>query len=137
MHDRGVDDRGIARQWARESAAGQLVGIWPGADRGPLTSSVFANATSANAFDLDDGYRLAKGHPGACVVPAALAAAEARPSTTGEELAAVIVIGYEVAMRARAASSTRSMPTTTAREAGARSVPPRPCPGWLAGTPRP
>ncbi|EKN63241.1 hypothetical protein BAZO_18351 [Schinkia azotoformans LMG 9581] len=30
----------------------------------------------ANALDLDDGHRLTKGHPGAVIIPAVLAAAE-------------------------------------------------------------
>ena len=90
----------IARRWALESGHGQPVGIWPGPDRAVLSSAIFANATSANALDLDDGYRLVKGHPGACVIPAALAAAEARPDATGKELVAAIVVGYEVAIRA-------------------------------------
>ena len=60
-----------------------------------------ANGYAANALDIDDGYRPVKGHPGACLLPVLLAAAEAadRPPDGGELLAASIV-GYEIAMRA-------------------------------------
>ena len=41
------------------------------------TGAAWANGVLANALDFDDGHRLTKGHPGANVIPAALAAAEA------------------------------------------------------------
>ncbi|HWC04112.1 MAG TPA: MmgE/PrpD family protein [Methylomirabilota bacterium] len=64
--------------------------------------ATWANAISASALDLDDGHRLAMGHPGASVIPAALATAEAA-SASGRELLEAIVAGYEVAVRASAA----------------------------------
>jgi 2-methylcitrate dehydratase PrpD len=62
--------------------------------------AVLANAFAANALDIDDGYRLAKGHPGACVLPVILAAAEMTPACCGAELLTALVIGYELGMRA-------------------------------------
>lgn len=64
-----------------------------------LVPAVFANAVLASALDVDDGHCEAVTHPGAVVVPAALAAAEVR-HRTGPELLAAVVIGYEVAIRA-------------------------------------
>ncbi|MGV1989241.1 MmgE/PrpD family protein [Agrobacterium sp. 22-221-1] len=56
----------------------------------------FHYATLANALDLDDIYW--KGHPGATVVAAALALAN-RSRSTGRDLIAAIVAGYEVGCR--------------------------------------
>ncbi len=53
----------------------------------------------ANVLDYDDGHRLTKGHPGAIVIPAMLAMAEAVDATPTAFLEAVLV-GYEVALRA-------------------------------------
>src|SRR5918997_5179887 len=61
--------------------------------------AALANGFAASALDIDDGYRPVKGHPGAVVFPAVLAAAEeAKPS--GVEFLTALVVGYEVAMRA-------------------------------------
>jgi 2-methylcitrate dehydratase PrpD len=61
--------------------------------------AAFANGVLANALDYDDGHRLTKGHPGAVIIPAALAAAQLVDATPEQFLLAVIV-GYEVAIRA-------------------------------------
>ena len=61
--------------------------------------AAFANGVLANALDFDDGHRITKGHPGAIVIPAALAAAESRGASCEEFLLAAL-IGYEVAIRA-------------------------------------
>lgn len=56
------------------------------------------NGICASALDLDDGHRLAMGHPGAAVIPTALAIAETI-GTSGAEFLAAVVVGYEVAVR--------------------------------------
>lgn len=70
------------------------------ADRRRLRAegAAFANAVAANAYDLDDTSVHTWGHPGAQVLPAALALAE-EAAATGEELATAVLIGYEVACR--------------------------------------
>lgn len=57
------------------------------------------NATAANALDVDDGHRMTKGHPGAVVFPAVLAAAE-QLDTDGKTFLDGLLVGYEVAIRA-------------------------------------
>jgi 2-methylcitrate dehydratase PrpD len=64
-----------------------------------MEGATLANATAANALDIDDGHREVKGHPAAVVVPAALTAAEFVDATVDEFLDAVYV-GYEVGVRA-------------------------------------
>jgi 2-methylcitrate dehydratase PrpD len=77
--------------------AGRKAGVGPAA---------FANAVLASALDVDDGHYGAVTHPGAPVVPPALAAAEAR-RRSGRDLLAAIVVGCEVAIRAAAILNAR------------------------------
>ena len=65
----------------------------------PVPSAVLVNTTLASSLDLDDGYRLVKGHPGAFVVPAALALCE-RDGRSGKDCLAAIAAGYEIGIRA-------------------------------------
>jgi 2-methylcitrate dehydratase PrpD len=71
--------------------------------RGGKTSSsgaALVNGFANNALDIDDGYRNIKGHPGACILPVALAAGESANGITGKKFLTALVIGYEVAIRA-------------------------------------
>lgn len=68
--------------------------------------AAWANGVLANVLDLDDGHRLTKGHPGAVIIPAALAAAQLADATTEDFLAAVVV-GYEISIRAGVALHAR------------------------------
>jgi 2-methylcitrate dehydratase PrpD len=61
-------------------------------------AAAFTNATAANGTDLDDVGRYTWGHPGAMVVPTALAVAEER-EVSGKEFLAAVALGYEVAFR--------------------------------------
>jgi 2-methylcitrate dehydratase PrpD len=62
------------------------------------TQAALANGTMAHASDYDDDHRSATMHPGAAVVPAALAMAE-RERCKGSRLIEAIVAGYEVICR--------------------------------------
>jgi 2-methylcitrate dehydratase PrpD len=64
-----------------------------------VPGAAWANGVLANALDLDDGHRLVKGHPGAVVIPAALAVAE-DVGATREQLLTAVAVGYEIALRA-------------------------------------
>ncbi|MDR7002235.1 MmgE/PrpD family protein [Neobacillus niacini] len=61
--------------------------------------AAFVNSTMANELDLDDGHRLTKGHPGAIIFPAVLAAAEDY-NVSGENFLTALLVGYEVGIRA-------------------------------------
>lgn len=72
------------------------------------SDAALVNGTSAHAFELDD-YHQAKLHPGAVVIPAAIAMAE-KLGSTGEQLVTAIAAGYEVMIRSSLAlnpSATR------------------------------
>jgi 2-methylcitrate dehydratase PrpD len=64
----------------------------------PAVHAALANASCAHALDMDDGHRFAASHPGAVVIPAALAAAELEGANT-RKLIAGIVTGYEIMIR--------------------------------------
>ena len=90
----------------RSVVSSDASGPWPIAARSESVRSMntpvgaaLAKGFAATALDIDDGYRPVKGHPGAVVFPAVLAAAEEAKSS-GVELLTALVVGYEVAMRA-------------------------------------
>ncbi len=65
----------------------------------PIINAALANGTMAHGIDADDsGARPSWAHPGACIIPAALAAAEA-VDASGEALITALVAGYEVGCR--------------------------------------
>jgi 2-methylcitrate dehydratase PrpD len=64
------------------------------------TGAALANGFSGNALDIDDGYRMVKGHPGACALPPLLAAAEMADSVSGTDFLTAFVVGYEIGIRA-------------------------------------
>jgi len=68
-------------------------------DKYPMINAALANGTMAHGIDADDsGARPSWAHPGACIIPAAFAAAEAE-NVSGEELITAIVAGYEISCR--------------------------------------
>jgi len=64
------------------------------------TGAALANGYAANALDIDDGCRLAKGHPGASVLPVTLAASQGIEVCNGKSFLTALIIGYETAIRA-------------------------------------
>ena len=65
----------------------------------PMLMAALANGTMAHGIDADDsGARPSWAHPGACIIPAALAAAEAE-NVSGKDLITALVAGYEVSCR--------------------------------------
>jgi 2-methylcitrate dehydratase PrpD len=86
------------REWASRGSAG-WASIWSPGGRGLRPAdAALANGVAAHAFELDD-YHHAKIHPGAAVIPAALALGE-QVETSGMALFTAIVAGYEVMIRA-------------------------------------
>lgn len=84
---------------ARHFAGHEATIVGSGRKASPV-GAVLANGFAANALDIDDGYRLVKGHPGACVLPVLITAAEMVPALGGRDFLTALVIGYEVAIRA-------------------------------------
>jgi 2-methylcitrate dehydratase PrpD len=86
-----------ARRAAPALFRGGKASVWFAGQSLAAAGAAFCNAAAASALDLDDGNRLARGHPGAAVIPAALATAE-ETSADAEALLAAIVTGYDVAI---------------------------------------
>lgn len=63
-----------------------------------LIGATIANAMAANALDLDDGFSLTKGHPGAGLIGGLLSASETTECTYGDFLSSLLV-GYELCIR--------------------------------------
>jgi len=74
-------------------------------------AAAFANSMAASAADVDDGHRLAAGHAGAGVVPAALAIGEEVGADSTEVLTAII-LGYELAVRLAVSRVSQMHPST-------------------------
>jgi len=85
----------VNEQFKGDDATILVKGIKTSASGASLVNG-FAN----NALDIDDGHREVKGHPGACILPVVLAAAEMVPGISGREFLTALVVGYEVATRA-------------------------------------
>jgi len=84
--------------WARAGAASGESTVWGERAASLRTAdAALVNGTAAHAFELDD-YHNAKLHPGAVVVPAAVAMAE-KLNASGERLVTAIAAGYEVMIR--------------------------------------
>jgi 2-methylcitrate dehydratase PrpD len=90
------------RQSACRTMAGGSFPLWFCGQTSGLAGAVWCNAAAAAALDLDDGHRIARGHPGAAIIPTAFAAAEEVGASTPELLHA-IVVGYEVGVAIGAA----------------------------------
>jgi 2-methylcitrate dehydratase PrpD len=89
----------IAATYARNvHATGPCTSLYDGA-RLAAPGAAWTNGVLANVLDYDDGHRITKGHPGAIIIPAALAAGEASGASM-VELMEAIAVGYELAVRA-------------------------------------
>ena len=88
----------VIRTFGSGNGSGAAV-IWGVGPRSPsLTEAALVNATITASFELDDVHPGAL-RPGSVTVPAALAAAQADPATSGRDILAGIVAGYEIGPR--------------------------------------
>ncbi len=78
------------REVARSAFGTGDAAVWFSGARLTAPGAVFCNSAAASALDLDDGNRSARGHPGAAVIPAALAAAAEVEASADDFVAAVV-----------------------------------------------
>jgi 2-methylcitrate dehydratase PrpD len=64
----------IMSSFATKYFRGTEATILVSGERVSPVGAALANGYACNALDIDDGYRMVKGHPGACVLPVLLAA---------------------------------------------------------------
>ncbi len=100
----GVNEKAvIATRRAAASMMGQgAVPIWFSGVQSSAVGAAWANSAAASILDIDDGHRLARGHPGAAVIPTAFAVAQETGASL-ERIISAIVIGYEVGITIAAA----------------------------------
>src|SRR5215475_10299609 len=82
--------------------------LWLQGFRGPANMVALGLGVMMHSFELDDYHSGAKLHPGAVVIPAALAIAE-RQGARGREVLRAVVAGYELMIRTSLAAGTLSM----------------------------
>jgi len=90
----GLEVPAVVRRFIRGSSG--LATVFGSVERVAPVDAAFVNATLVNARSQDDF--LLKSHPGALTLPAALAVAEMQDSS-GAELLAALVVGYEMVGR--------------------------------------
>ena len=112
-HRRTRNTRRLRRSPCRQSSLGQWLEsqVWFSNHRLTEAGAIFANAAMACQLDLDDGHRLAAGHPGAAVIPSAFAI-RGLENKSASELLTAICLGYEIAVRIAASRDLQSLPTT-------------------------
>lgn len=85
----------IAAAWVEQLQAQTQARVWGRALGGPPADVALANGTAAHSLDFDDSLPTMRGHPGAVLVPAALAVGES-VSSSGREVLDALVVGLEV-----------------------------------------
>jgi 2-methylcitrate dehydratase PrpD len=73
--------------------------VWGTGEKTSCLWASLANSVASSCLDADDGHRGALGHPGAVIIPPAIAMGE-KAGATGALLLEAIIIGYEVGLRA-------------------------------------
>lgn len=91
------------RSFAAAQGGPAEAGLWGAAQRVSVGHSVLSSGTAIHSFDFDDHSR-AKIHPGAIVVPVALALGE-RENAPGNVVMAAIAAGYETMNRVSQAAN--------------------------------
>lgn len=89
----------IAADYALKTWRGTEATVYARGKRSSAVGAAFANGAAANGTDIDDCGIYTWGHPGAQLVPTALALSEEQ-GCSGRELLESLVIGYEIAFRA-------------------------------------
>ena len=100
---------------AARSAACALMGegnsvIWGTGQTASIAGALLANASAASALDLDDGHRLARGHPGAAVIPTVLSVLP-QTNARARDVLAAISVGYDIGARVAAAQMPATIST--------------------------
>ena len=115
----------IAAEYAAAQMPGRQATVVATGALASASGAAFANGCAANAVDIDDCGIYTWGHPGAALLPAALAVAEAE-HRSGAELLTALVVGYEVAFRAARCFHHHHASTAHAPHGGRWRVPPSP-----------
>ncbi|RPJ73309.1 MAG: MmgE/PrpD family protein, partial [Desulfobacteraceae bacterium] len=97
LHGAGLPWADIVNRWVMRQGGPPEATLWRQGFRGPCANVVLGLGVMIHGFDFDD-YHNAKIHPGAPVIPAALAVGEWL-GASGREVLAAIAAGYETMIR--------------------------------------
>ena len=97
----------VARAYARAGVATGPIAVPGMRQRFDALHAAYIGGTACHGLEVDDGYRPGSVHPGAVVMPAALALA-ASTGASGDQLIRAIVAGYEAVCRIAAACHPRA-----------------------------
>ncbi len=98
---RGTALSRIVFDFAAQAYGGRGARLWVDGREVSPAGAALANGMTVDALDIHDGYKPTKGHAGAALVPALLAALPLRPAPpSGRELLTTLAAAYEVALRA-------------------------------------
>jgi 2-methylcitrate dehydratase PrpD len=95
----GHDNGEVAIKGARAGGARGRARVWPTGEKLRAIDAVLANSVVSHCILQDDWHQLSHAHIGATVVPTALAMGE-EAASTGKEVLAAVVTGYDVEDRA-------------------------------------
>jgi len=99
-----------AKDMAKDLFSTGTSSVWFSGESLNAPGAAYVNSSFASALDLDDGHRKAMGHPGAAIIPAALAVAE-QINAKGIDFLTAVVIGYEIAVRVASARDHEKLDT--------------------------
>ena len=93
---------GIIHNFTASVFGGRGAHLWLDGREVSVPGAALANGMTIDSLDIHDGYSLVKGHAGAALVPAVLAALSLsqKGQVSGQELLTTLVAGYEIALRA-------------------------------------
>lgn len=95
---------GLVHEMARARYRDGPAAVWGRSGTMDAAAAALVNATQAHEFELDDYVPAAKLHPGAVIVPAALAVAD--ETVSGAEFITAVVAGYDVMVRVSLAANS-------------------------------
>lgn len=87
-----------AGNFSEEALGHGAVTRWDTGEKASIVGATWVNSVLASAIDIDDGHRLAIGHPGSVIIPPTVAMAE-HEHAHGKQLLEAVIAGYEVAIR--------------------------------------
>lgn len=105
----GVGIFGSQKEWskivagfARESGGTAESGVWCGGWKTSVQYAAMVNGTSAHGIEMDDRSATFDLHPGAAIIPAAMAVWD-KAKTNGRKVIEAVTAGYEIGFRLGAA----------------------------------
>jgi len=111
----------VVRQFCKEFFSKGTASVWFSDKQLSTAGAAMANSAAVSVLDVDDGSRLACGHPGAVIIPASLALAQAA-GASGRQFLSAVAIGYQVAVNIAASRDLSKLDTYSTGRWGAYGV---------------